>query len=65
LALLNVALFVFTLFAIGHWSVPSADAVQALMWVSGVVGVAIAGDTWRPSGLLRVTNAIDTNKPTA
>jgi hypothetical protein len=53
LVVLNIALFVFTMVAIGKLDIPASEAVEALMWCSGVIGAAIAGDSWRPSGHLR------------
>lgn len=53
LVAVNVALFVFVVVAIGIWDVPAGETFQGLMWVSGVIGAAILGDTWRPSGRIR------------
>lgn len=50
LVALNVALFVFVVIAIGKWDAPAPELMEGLMWISGVVGASILGDTWRPSG---------------
>lgn len=46
-----VAVWFGTLFALSRWpTLDSGQVLDALEWLLGVLGIAVSGDTLRPSG---------------
>lgn len=53
LTIVNIALFVFCVCAIGIWKIDPEPIVKGFMGVSGVIGTLILGDSYRPSGTVK------------
>lgn len=51
LVVLTVALYLVTLYIVAvSVDLDQVQVFDLLKWIIGVIGAAIAGDTWRPSG---------------
>ena len=50
LSVIAVGVFLLTMYAIGKWGLPAMETYDALFGLLSVLGIAIGGDTVRPSG---------------
>lgn len=50
LSILAVGCFAMTMLCIGKWGLPATETYDALFGLLTVLGVAVGGDTIRPSG---------------
>lgn len=62
--LVAVSSYGFTLVALAWWpELSQPETWEALEWVVGMLGVAIIGDTARPSGMKGAAFGVSANKP--
>ena len=50
---LSLILYVFTVFSVSFWGAPAAETFEGLIAMCGVLGIFVAGDTYRPSGIVK------------